>query len=75
MTFNGETKVITVSEDTPILEAAEKEWDVPSSCRNGICTTCAARVTAGADSLKVSQWVGGWVDGRALSSRAWLIRT
>lgn len=54
MTFNGETKVLTVSEDTPILEAAEKQWpDVPNSCRNGICTTCAARVTAGAESLKV----------------------
>lgn len=53
MTFNGETKVVKVSEDTSILEAAEKEWDVPFSCRNGICTTCAARVTAGAGSLKV----------------------
>ncbi len=53
MTFNGETRMVTVPEDSSILEAAEKEWDVPFSCRNGICTTCAAKVTAGAGSLKV----------------------
>ena len=47
MTYQGETKVIKVSEDTCILEAAEKEFDAPNSCRNGICTTCAGRVKAG----------------------------
>ncbi|EWM28287.1 ferredoxin (2fe-2s) [Nannochloropsis gaditana] len=52
MTYKGETKVLTVSEDTCILEAAEKEWDVPCSCRNGICTTCAGRVIANPDSKK-----------------------
>ncbi|GAB5030965.1 ferredoxin [Nannochloropsis oceanica] len=46
MTYLGETKVLTVCEDTPILEAALKEWDVPCSCRNGICTTCAGRIIA-----------------------------
>ncbi len=91
MTFEGETRMVTVSEGTSILEAAEKvsaprglaegkhgllppppppfkkhpcthtpaprphtqEWDVPFSCRNGICTTCSARVLAGAESKKV----------------------
>eukprot|EP00640_Fibrocapsa_japonica_P007027 CAMPEP_0113933520 /NCGR_PEP_ID=MMETSP1339-20121228/548_1 /TAXON_ID=94617 /ORGANISM="Fibrocapsa japonica" /LENGTH=168 /DNA_ID=CAMNT_0000934805 /DNA_START=95 /DNA_END=601 /DNA_ORIENTATION=+ /assembly_acc=CAM_ASM_000762 len=55
ITFNGETKVITVPEDQNILEASEELFgDVPCSCRNGICTTCAAMVTGGEESLTLA---------------------
>jgi ferredoxin len=44
--LNGEEKIIKVCEDTSALEAAENSFDdVESSCRNGVCTTCAARVS------------------------------
>lgn len=43
--FNGVEKVITVSEGTSFLEAGEGNFDdVPSSCRNGVCTTCSGQV-------------------------------
>ena len=43
--FNGEEKVVKVSEDTSVLEMGEKLWDeIDSSCRNGVCTTCAGKV-------------------------------
>jgi ferredoxin len=44
--YRGEERIINISEDTSVLEAAEKLWDdAPSSCRNGVCTTCAGRVS------------------------------
>lgn len=44
--FNGEEKIVNVREDTSILESAEKIFDgVQSSCRNGVCTTCAGQVS------------------------------
>jgi ferredoxin len=39
-------KVLKVREDTSILESVEKVFDgVESSCRNGVCTTCAGKVS------------------------------
>eukprot|EP01038_Epipyxis_sp_PR26KG_P010161 gene10161-13669_t len=50
--FEGKEKVVTVSEDSSILETGEKEFDgVDSSCRNGICTTCAGKVIAGRENV------------------------
>lgn len=46
--FNGVEKVVLVPEDSCILDSAEKIFDgVDSSCRNGVCTTCAGQVMAG----------------------------
>jgi ferredoxin len=43
--LNGVEKVINVPEGTSFLMATEKVFkDVESSCRNGVCTTCAAKV-------------------------------
>lgn len=43
--FNGEEKTVPVSEDTSVLDAAEEIfYGVDSSCRNGVCTTCAGKV-------------------------------
>ena len=43
--YKGQEKEEVISEDTSVLEAAEKIWrDAPSSCRNGVCTTCAGQV-------------------------------
>jgi hypothetical protein len=43
--FNGEEKVVSMPEDTSVLEMGETIFDgVDSSCRNGVCTTCAGRV-------------------------------
>lgn len=43
--FNGEEKIVSVSEDTSMLEKGETIFDgVDSSCRNGVCTTCAGKV-------------------------------
>ncbi|GAB5036873.1 phenylacetic acid degradation protein reductase [Nannochloropsis oceanica] len=48
MTLNGETKTVSVSEGTSLLDAAEEAFgDPPCMCRNGVCTTCAAEVTKG----------------------------
>ena len=53
--LNGEEKVATVSEGDSLLESAEKLFDyVPSSCRNGVCTTCAAKIVDGKDSTKLA---------------------
>ena len=45
--FEGQKKVVTISEGTSVLECAEKAFGdaVESSCRNGVCTTCAGQVT------------------------------
>jgi ferredoxin len=46
--LNGVEKISEVPETTSFLEAAEGLFDdAPYSCRNGICTTCAARVIKG----------------------------
>ena len=51
MTLNGETKVVSISEGTSLLDAAEEAFgDPPCMCRNGVCTTCAGKVTAGGGS-------------------------
>jgi ferredoxin len=44
----GNTQTIQVPDDRTILEVAvEQGFDLPSSCTAGVCTTCAAQVTAG----------------------------
>jgi len=46
--FNGQEKVVSVPEDTSMLEMGESIFDgVDSSCRNGVCTTCAGQVSVG----------------------------
>ena len=44
--FEGQTKVVTISEGTSVLDCAEKAFGdaIESSCRNGVCTTCAGQV-------------------------------
>lgn len=56
LTLNGVTKTVAIPEGTSLLDAAEGVFDdVPSLCRNGVCTTCAAKVTHGShDSYLVS---------------------
>ena len=44
--YQGEERDVEVPEDCSILESAEKIWDdIDSSCRNGVCTTCAGQVS------------------------------
>jgi 2Fe-2S iron-sulfur cluster binding domain len=44
--LDGVEKKMNVPEDMSLLEAAEKLYeDAPSSCRNGVCTTCSALVS------------------------------
>ncbi|CAM9409640.1 unnamed protein product [Discosporangium mesarthrocarpum] len=46
--LDGESKTLSVPEGTSVLEAAEKVFDdPPSSCRNGVCTTCAGFILTG----------------------------
>lgn len=46
--FEGEEKKVKVPEDRSILESGEEIFDgVDSSCRNGVCTTCAGLVVEG----------------------------
>ena len=50
--FEGETRVVSVSEGTSILQLSEKMWrGVKSSCRNGVCTTCAGQIQAGKENI------------------------
>ena len=43
--YKGQEKVLNVREDTSILESVERVFDgIQSSCRNGVCTTCAGQV-------------------------------
>lgn len=44
----GKTHTIQVPEDKTVLRAAEAAGlDLPNSCNAGVCTTCAAKITAG----------------------------
>lgn len=50
--LNGVEKEAVVSETTSLLEAAEKLYkNAPYSCRNGVCTTCAAKIVGGRESV------------------------
>ncbi len=45
---NGKDYTVTVPEDRYILQSAENQGvELPFSCRNGACTTCAVRVISG----------------------------
>ncbi|MBE9075785.1 2Fe-2S iron-sulfur cluster binding domain-containing protein [Romeria aff. gracilis LEGE 07310] len=44
----GETYTVQVPRDRYILQSAETQGaDLPFACRNGACTTCAARILSG----------------------------
>lgn len=44
----GDRYCVNVPEDRYILQSAENQGvDIPFSCRNGACTTCAVRVVSG----------------------------
>ncbi|MBD2040674.1 2Fe-2S iron-sulfur cluster-binding protein [Microcoleus sp. FACHB-672] len=44
----GKRHIIVVPEDRYILQSAENQGvELPFSCRNGACTTCAVRVKTG----------------------------
>ncbi|MFM6398223.1 2Fe-2S iron-sulfur cluster-binding protein [Planktothrix sp.] len=44
----GKRYCVNVPEDRYILQSAENQGvDLPFSCRNGACTTCAVRVVSG----------------------------
>lgn len=44
----GKTYTVTVPEDRYILQSAENQGvDLPFSCRNGACTSCAVRIKTG----------------------------
>ena len=46
--FSGTTHTLEVPENHYILQSAEKQGvELPFSCRNGACTTCAVRVLSG----------------------------
>lgn len=46
--FSGQVHTLQVPEDRYILQNAEKQGvELPFSCRNGACTTCAVRVKSG----------------------------
>jgi ferredoxin len=46
--FDGQEKTVDVPESMSLLEFAETIFeDVPFSCRNGICITCAAKIESG----------------------------
>ena len=50
--FLGEEKVFDVPESVSLLEFGESVFDgVESSCRNGICITCAARIEEGRENV------------------------
>ncbi len=45
---SGKTYSLQVPEDRYILMSAEQQGiDLPFSCRNGACTTCAVRIVSG----------------------------
>lgn len=53
--YKGETKEVEMSESSSALEVGESLWDdVDSSCRNGVCTTCAGRVAEGRENTKLA---------------------
>lgn len=44
----GQTQTFMVPEDEYILRSIEQQgFEIPFSCRNGACTTCAVRVLSG----------------------------
>ena len=48
VTLNGETRSLTISADTSLLQAAvENNIDAPFACKSGICSTCKARLIEG----------------------------
>lgn len=48
VTLNGETRSLTISADTSLLEAAiENNVDAPFACKSGVCSTCKAKVIEG----------------------------
>ncbi len=55
----GETHTLQVPEDQTVLSAAQDAGlELPYSCSAGVCTTCAALVTAGSVSQEDGMGVG-----------------
>jgi ferredoxin len=52
VTTEGEHKTLSVEAGVSILDAVEQAGlDAPHSCRTGLCTECAAMVTAGMENV------------------------
>ncbi len=48
VTIGGESRSLTIPNDTSLLQAAlDNNIDVPYSCRAGVCSTCKAKITEG----------------------------
>lgn len=53
---DGETHDVTMPQNTIILDAAlEADIDAPHSCQGGICSSCIARITEGAATMRKNQ--------------------
>lgn len=53
--YKGEEKIVSIAEDCSVLEMGEKIFDgIDSSCRNGICTTCAGQCVVGRENIKLA---------------------
>jgi ring-1,2-phenylacetyl-CoA epoxidase subunit PaaE len=52
LTTEGEHKTLSVEAGVSLLDAVEQAGlDAPHSCRTGLCTECAAMVTAGMENV------------------------
>ena len=61
--FNGQEKIVSVPEDKSMLEMGESIFDgVDSSCRNGVCTTCAGQVKCCSDMLRYELILASSID-------------
>ena len=58
---DGTSNLIPVAAGEPVLEAAIRAGlDLPWSCRGGMCSTCRARITAGAATMEVNFSLEPW---------------
>tara|TARA_B100001059_G_scaffold47856_1_gene40772 strand:- start:3957 stop:5012 length:1056 start_codon:yes stop_codon:yes gene_type:complete len=71
--FDDEKEVISMDNDTTILEAAlAKDLEVPYSCQGGVCSSCICRITKGAAVMRQNSVLteSEVADGLVLSCQA-----